>query len=297
MQNNIQIGPVTIHMYGLMIALGILAAVFVASKRAKKQSLSEDMIYNILWLALIGGFLGTRIVYYLTVIPEIMKKPEILWDFSNGYVVYGGIIGGILANYIYFKIKKLDFLTYFDLIMPEISLAQGFGRIGCFFAGCCHGKATDSPIGFTYTHSEYAPVGISIYPTQIISSLGNFTIFLLLLMYAKKNKAKGTVASLYMMLYSAGRFFVEFLRGDEGRGFIGVLSTSQAIAIGMFTFGFVSYIVFTMKSDHNEAEDNDEQSDGTDETDEINDSENNNSSVTEMVDNNISETLTNAEEE
>lgn len=293
MQNNIQLGPVTIHMYGVMIAIGILAAVFVATKRAKKLALNEDMIYNILWMALIGGFLGCRIVYYLTMIPDIMKKPSILWDFNTGYVVYGGIIGGILANFIYFKIKKLDFWVYFDLVMPEISLAQGFGRIGCFFAGCCHGKATASPIGFTYTHSEYAPVGVSIYPTQIISSLGNFMIFLLLVMYAKKNKAKGTVASLYMMLYSAGRFFVEFLRGDEGRGFIGVLSTSQAIAIGMFTFGFGSYIVFTMKSD--KAEETDAESNHISVTE--TDAECNDSSVTEMVDNSISETLTNAEEE
>lgn len=76
--------------------------------------------------------LGTRILYYIVEIPEIMKDPSILWDFKNGYVVYGGIIGGILASYIYCRTKKQAFMPYFDLVMPAVSFAQGFGRFGCF---------------------------------------------------------------------------------------------------------------------------------------------------------------------
>lgn len=245
MPNNIQIGSITIHMYGVMIALGLCAAVVVSTLRARKLKLSEDMIYNILWFSILGGFLGTRILYYITVLPSIMKDPSILWDFANGYVVYGGIIGGVLVNLLYFKWRKINFLPYFDLIMPQVALAQAFGRIGCLFAGCCYGKETKLPIGFTYHTSDYAPVGHALMPTQIISSFGDFCIFLLLLAYTKKSKAKGTVGAMYLMLYSVGRFFIEFLRGDEARGFVGFVSTSQIIAVVLFVLGLLLFVVFS----------------------------------------------------
>ena len=97
MFNDIVIGPITIHMYGVMIAAGFLAALLMTLRRGKKRGYDEDLIWGIFFCAIIGGMLGTRILYYIVEIPEIMKDPSILWDFKNGYVVYGGIIGGILA--------------------------------------------------------------------------------------------------------------------------------------------------------------------------------------------------------
>ena len=97
MFNDIVIGPITIHMYGVMIAAGFLAALLMTLRRGKKRGYDEDIIWGIFFCAIIGGMLGTRILYYIVEIPEIMKDPSILWDFKNGYVVYGGIIGGILA--------------------------------------------------------------------------------------------------------------------------------------------------------------------------------------------------------
>lgn len=245
MPNNIDLGIMHIHVYGLMFALGICAAVLVSAYRAKKNRLSEDRIYTILWLAFIGGFLGTRVLFYLTVLPDIIENPSILWNFSNGYVVYGGVIGGVLANVIYFKVKKEDFLPYFDLVMPQVALGQAIGRIGCFFAGCCYGRETNLPIGFTYHTSDFAPTGVALIPTQLISCVGDLLIFVVLLLYAKRKEAKGTVGALYLMLYSAGRFFVEFLRGDEERGNIGLFSVSQFIAIVVFFLGLLLYVIFT----------------------------------------------------
>lgn len=247
MPNDINIGPITVHMYGIMIAIGFCAAVIMSIVRARKQKLEEDMIYNMLWMCLIGGFLGSRILYYLTVLPDIAKDPSILWDFGNGYVVYGGLIGGFLANLIYFKIKKQAFLPYFDLVIPQVALGQAFGRIGCFFAGCCYGKETTSPIGFTYHTSYLAPTNVVLIPTQVISSILDFILFFALLFYAKRKEAKGTVGALYLLLYSAGRFFVEFLRGDVARGSVGILSTSQFISIIMFLIGLFLYFVFSKR--------------------------------------------------
>ena len=170
MFNDIVIGPITIHMYGVMIAAGFLAALLMTLRRGKKRGYDEDIIWGIFFCAIIGGMLGTRILYYIVEIPEIMKDPSILWDFKNGYVVYGGIIGGILASYIYCRTKKQAFMPYFDLVMPAVSFAQAFGRFGCFFAGCCYGRETDAWYGITFHNSSFAPNGVKLIPTQLISS-------------------------------------------------------------------------------------------------------------------------------
>lgn len=258
MPNDIELGFIHIHVYGIMIALGLCVAVFVSAYRAKKNRLDEDLIYTILVMSLIGGFIGTRVLFYLTVIPDIMEEPSILWNFSNGYVVYGGVIGGVLANLIYFKVKKKEFLPYFDLVMPQVALAQAIGRIGCFFAGCCYGRQTDLSIGFTYHTSDFAPTGVPLLPTQLISCVGDLVICIILLIYAKKKEAKGTVGALYLMLYSAGRFFVEFLRGDEERGSIGFFSVSQVIAIVLFFGGLLLYVLFVKRNQKQTEDERDE---------------------------------------
>ncbi len=242
MYNDINIGPVTIHMYGLMIAIGFAVAYLLADYRAKKRNLSSDIIFGILWCAVIGGMLGARILYYVVSIKDIIGDPSILWNFSNGYVVYGGIIGGVLASYIYCRIKKAPFVKYFDLVIPEVALAQGFGRMGCFFAGCCYGRETDLPIGIVFKHSAYAPNGVKLMPTQLISSAGDFLIAAVLFIYARKERDNLKVGSLYMIMYSIGRFLIEFLR-DDYRGSIGFMSTSQIISVIIFAAGVIMWIM------------------------------------------------------
>ena len=197
MHNDIQIGPITIHMYGVMIAIGLVMALFVSEKRAEKRGLNDnDMIFHLFLGAIIGGALG--------------------------------------------KMKKVNFLTYFDLIMPQVALAQGFGRIGCFFAGCCYGRETTSRFSIEYWNSNLAPNGVKLIPTQLMSSAGDFVIFALLLLFARKNTTKGRVGALYLILYSIGRFIIEMFR-DDYRGSVGALSTSQFISIGMFIIGLVLF--------------------------------------------------------
>ena len=231
----------------MMIAAGFLAALLMTLRRGKKRGYDEDIIWGIFFCAIIGGMLGTRILYYIVEIPEILKDPSILWDFKNGYVVYGGIIGGILVGWLYCRIKKLKFLEYFDLMMPSIALAQGFGRIGCFLAGCCYGKETSGPLAVTYTNSDFAPNNVALIPTQIYSGFLDFAHFLLLLYVAKHKKADGQVAACYLIFYSIGRFVIEFFRGDIERGSVGVLSTSQFISIFTTVAGIILLLTVVKK--------------------------------------------------
>ena len=232
------IGPLHIHGYGLMIGIGIIVAFAVAVKRAEKKGLNGDLVFNAGFFGLIGGIIGAKLMFYLTEIPAILEDPSILLDFANGFVVYGGIITGILTAGIYCKVKKLEFLPVIDLVVPSIALAQGFGRIGCFLAGCCYGRQTDAWYGVTFPEGGMAPAGVSLIPTQIISSVGDFLLGFLLIVLARKKRNRGLITGLYFLLYAIGRFRIEFLRNDP-RGNVGALSTSQFIAIFMAAAGIL----------------------------------------------------------
>ncbi|MFI3214490.1 MAG: prolipoprotein diacylglyceryl transferase [Eubacteriales bacterium] len=233
------IGPLTIHSYGLMIGIGVVVALLVGEHRAKKRDLDGDFIYGLVAATVILGFLGARILFIITEWSSFLENPA-RYLTGSGFVVYGGIIAGALTMYGYCKLKKVNLLDYIDLLVPSVAFAQGFGRIGCFLAGCCYGRETDSCIGVVFTHSSYAPNNVKLLPTQLFMSAGDFLIAILLLIYAKKKRVRGQVGAVYLMMYSVGRFFIEFLRNDE-RGNVGFLSTSQFIAIFIFLGSALAY--------------------------------------------------------
>ncbi|RUT31904.1 prolipoprotein diacylglyceryl transferase [Paenibacillus zeisoli] len=246
------IGPLTIHGYGLMIALGIAAAYVVSVYRAKRQHLEGDHIASLVIWCLVGGIAGAKILFWITQISSIVKDPAILLNFTDGFVVYGGIIGGILAGYLYCRKAKLHFMQYFDLIIPSVALAQGFGRIGCFLAGCCYGQETSGWFGVVFPENSFAPSGVPLIPTQLISSGLDFVLFFVLVLFSRVKKVHGQVAALYLLLYSAGRFVLEFYRGDIIRGNVGLLSTSQFIAMILFVIS-IGMMVTSLKRPKPEA--------------------------------------------
>jgi phosphatidylglycerol:prolipoprotein diacylglycerol transferase len=132
------------------------------------------------------------------------------------------------------------------MVIPTVALAQGFGRIGCFLAGCCYGKETALPIGVEFRNSLFAPPNVIRHPTQIYSSCFDFLLALFLLWYDRKNHKEGRTFALYVIIYSAGRFLVEFLR-DDPRGTVGVLSTSQFISIFTFIAGIIFFNVHLVR--------------------------------------------------
>lgn len=233
------IGNFTIHGYGLMIGIGIIAAYGSAVYRAKRKGLDEDVLDGLAIWAVLSGLLGAKLLFYITSWKEIMADPSILWKFTDGFVVYGGIIGGILGGYLYAKRKKISFVKYADLVLPSVALAQGFGRIGCLLAGCCYGLQTDGAFCIVFKDSDFAPNNVPLLPTQIISSVLDFAHFFVLIWIAGKVKKDGVVASLYLIFYSIGRFILEFFRGDLIRGSVGVLSTSQFISLFILAAGIV----------------------------------------------------------
>ncbi len=238
------IGPVTFHTYGLMTAIGIIAAYFTLESRARKKGLDFEKAFGLLIWCLIFGYLGSKCLYCLTILPQLLKDPSIiLRSLTNGWVVYGGILGGMLGGWLFCRRNKLPAWKFFDTALASMALAQGFGRIGCFFAGCCYGAETHSGFGITFHHSAYAPNGVPLIPTQLLSSAFDFCLFFFLVWYDNRRKKNdGEPTGLYLILYSLGRFIVEFWRGDLARGEVGKLSTSQFIAVFVFIVGVIIFI-------------------------------------------------------
>ena len=235
------IGPLTIHGYGLMIAIGTLAAFYYAEWQTKKAGLNPDYIFWIAVFCVVIGWTSSKLTYILVSLPLLIEHPEYLKEIGSGFVVYGGIIGGVIGGWLFCFSKKTPYLPYVDIVMPAVALAQGFGRIGCFLAGCCYGIACESPVSVVFTHSDYAPNGVALLPTQLFSSGLDFLHFLILHQVLKRNKQPGRVSAIYLILYSIGRFCIEFLRGDLARGHVGALSTSQFIGIFMVLLGIALY--------------------------------------------------------
>ena len=264
MYNDIlSIGPVTIHGYGLMIAIGVLVALIVSDKRAQKRGLNGEIIYGLVVWTVVLGFASAKVLFILTYLKDFLANPVSFLRMS-GFVVFGGIIGGIITICTYCKIKKVSVIDYLDLVVVGVALAQGFGRIGCLLAGCCYGRPTDSIRGITFKHSDFAPNNVKLLPTQIMMSVGDFLIAGLLLYIGSRIEKKikeqkeldtipkstdGRLVLIYLGLYSIGRFGVEFFRNDY-RGNIGILSTSQFIGLLMTAAVCVAYyLIFVRKKE------------------------------------------------
>lgn len=230
---------VTVHSYGVMIALGIFTALAIGVFRAGRSGLNREAVLDITLLGVLAGFIGAKILYILVELPAIIRNPREILS-GSGFVVYGGIIGGVAAAVLYCRRKNFDFYRYLDLLIPSVALAQGFGRIGCFLAGCCYGCPTASRWGVIFPAGGIAPAGIPLIPVQLISAGGDFLLAAVLILYSKYAKKNGDVGAAYLMLYGIGRFLIEFLRNDV-RGGVGFLTTSQFISLFILTGGVVLF--------------------------------------------------------
>jgi phosphatidylglycerol:prolipoprotein diacylglycerol transferase len=171
---------------------------------------------------------------------ENIKQGNIAFLINNGQVFYGGLIGGCLGAFIGAKIAKVKLTDFVDLVTPGIPLGHAFGRIGCFFAGCCYGRPFERPIGIEY-HKPIgdAPVGVPLFPVQLLEAAINLIICMVLVLYTRKHNTKWKVFSLYLIMYSVGRYFLEYLRYDAIRGKLIGISTSQWISISLFVVGLI----------------------------------------------------------
>ncbi len=243
-------GPIAINSYGLFIALGVIALILIIRHdiRYKKLNLNDHFL-NIIAVSIISGLSGGRLLFLLTEDTSAMTFAQKLMPWSGGFSVLGGIIAILIALPLYLKKLTIPILPFLDLAGIYAPLTQSISRIGCFFAGCCYGITSNVPWSVMYTDKKcFAPLYIHMHPSQLYSSILLLTIFgFMYFISRKKTFVSGQLFSLYLLLASLERFFVDFWRGDRilvTDSPIGALSHTQLIALTMGTGAIILFLYF-----------------------------------------------------
>jgi len=270
----IELGSFTLYTYGLFVGLGFVAALFFASKNALNYDLRPDcdkradhnrkdkntargetdnpgVISDLFFVLLVSAILGARLFYVGLDFPYFWKNPlEIVKIWNGGLVFYGGFISALVTGFFYIRKKHLNVWVTADIVAPAIALGHAVGRIGCFFAGCCYGKACSLPWAVTFTDPDsLAPLNIGLHPTQLYSVASNLAIFFILLFLQKQKKFHGMVFWSYVLLYGLFRSIVEMFRGDPRGSFLfSWISFSQGIGMIMVVSAlFMLLLLYTKK--------------------------------------------------
>lgn len=248
----IEVGPLTIHTYGFMIALGFLAGLYFATRESKRLQMPHDRVIDVGFAAIIAGIIGSRAVYVLTNLAYFRTNPlDMIKIWEGGLVFYGGIVSAIPVAFWVARRKGLPLWQTADVWAPSLALAHSLGRIGCFSAGCCYGTAApDLPWAVIFTHPETLAIrGVPLHPTQLYESALEFLNFLVLYYgFRKRTSFHGQLFWLYVLNYSMIRTVTEQFRGDEVRGFLlPGISISTAISAVMFIAALAFLFVLRKK--------------------------------------------------
>ncbi len=241
--------------YGLMAAIGLVLSTAYIFSMSGRIGTAREKLADLIFTTAMSGFAGGKLFYIFTYWrdfgPDLAGKiKNIVFTFPYGFVFYGGFLCAALAAFAWVRKQRLDFLTIADYFAPALALGHTFGRLGCFFAGCCHGRPTSAFTGVVFSNplGMVAPMcrGIPIHPTQLYEAAGNFTLFLALNAFIKSSAGEkapsGFVFAAYVFLYSALRFVIEFFRGDDRGAFHLGLSPAQGLAVILA----VSSLVFAL---------------------------------------------------
>ena len=228
----IRIGPLDIHTYGVFVALGFMVGLWVAARRAPREGIPSEQIADLgMWL-IISGMLGGKLFHILFFWSDFVTawRTEGLRSLREGFVFYGGFIAATLTAVAYARLKRLPLAKLTDVLAPSVALGHMFGRLGCFFNGCCYGKACALPWAVKFP-PPHLMAGIPVHPTEIYEALGNLGIFVGLSLYYRHKRFDGQIWWFYVLSYGLLRFVVEFFRGDYDVRFFGVLTIGQLIAL------------------------------------------------------------------
>ncbi len=236
----LDLGPITIHTYGLLLALAFIAGIWLTSRNARNAGLDPDRIWNLGLIVIFAALVGAKVLLFFSDYSYYSQNPREIFSLStlrSSGVYYGGLALALGASALYLRRTKLPAGILADLAAPGIALGQAIGRLGCLSAGCCYGKPTQMPWAITFT-SKYAnenvgvPLNTPLHPTQIYESAATFLLFVYLSWRLSRKHFTGQIMLEYLAVYALARFVIEFFRDDE-RGFVlgGLLSTSQLIGV------------------------------------------------------------------
>lgn len=245
-------GGITVYSYGFFIALGAIAGVAYMAYQGKREvGLTFDQANTLFLFIFLAAFAGGKFFLFFEDPLYYLDHPKRLLT-GRGFVFYGSFLFAIPVMLYFFRRHHLPTYRMLDVMAITTCLVHAFGRLGCFFAGCCYGKPTDSAAGVIFTHESCfaEPLHTPLHPTQLYEAGYILVVMIVLLVLRNRRRFYGQLFLLYIMLYAVGRFVIEYFRGDIQRGFIldQILSHSQLIALIVFLFVLVLYLRMSRQS-------------------------------------------------
>ena len=240
-----QLGPLTLHWYGVLVAIAFLVGLWTASRRGVRDNIPPEKIMDLGPWLILGSILGARALYVISYWKEkFAGRPltEIFMVQHGGLVFYGGLIGATLAVIIYLRARKLPLWKFLDALAPSIPLGYFFGRFGCLMNGCCYGRPTDLPWAIRFPPEANESNGVGVHPTQIYDALLNLLLYAALAWLYRRKKFDGQISAGYLLVYPIFRSFVELFRGDYPAHYLGGWATpAHLISIVIFSAGLFFY--------------------------------------------------------
>ena len=243
-----KIGSFSLPTYGVLVALGMITALFVTARFARREGIDPERAWSLGLVCVLAGVLGAKLLLIFNLWGFYSRNPSALvkLDFlQQGGVFSGGMAASVIAGLVYARHHQMPILKTMDVFGPGAGLKDARKRdeLGCLAAGCCYGKPTDLPWGITFrnplTELVGTPLGIRLHPTQIYEFLVELFNFGLLVWLFPRKKFDGQIFGTYLLLYGVARYFLEFLRGDADRGIVfnGLMTATQLMSIFMVIAG------------------------------------------------------------
>ena len=240
-----------IYSYGVLTALGFLAALLTWRWMGRKERRPEGFAADLGFWLMASGIIGSRIAYVVANWPYYQKAPlEIVRIDQGGLIFYGGLLLAAAALVLFARRHRLPVWHVADFAIPGLAIGHALGRVGCFLNGCCYGRPAD--------HSAwgvlYPPVcepgrlfpGVPLYPVQLLESAALLLIWFLLLAAYARRRRDGTVFALYLLLYPPCRFFLEFLRGDPRQDWL-AFDIAQLLSLGFLLAGLLLFLLLPQR--------------------------------------------------
>lgn len=245
------IGKFFVAYYGLFLVCGLSLALFLAYFKIKKNGLDFEKFALAISICSLFALFGAKLLYLVLEFKNIdftrISDPVYLNGLmSGGFVFYGALLGGIPGFYFVYKVFHINIKEYIPSTVFMIPLVHGFGRLGCYAVGCCHGIPYKSSLSILYTNSLFAPNHVPLFPVQPLEAICNFLLAGFLFFFSKKQRTFEPLY-LYFIIYGIIRFSLEMFRGDARRGFLYTLSTSQYISLLLITVGVFALLLARAK--------------------------------------------------
>ncbi len=247
----LELGPLSIKTYGFLIAVGFLIGIALATREAKRVGINQQTVLDLAFYIILGAIIGSRLFYVITH-PEYFRANLLdafkVWE--GGLTFYGGFIMAFAVAVFMIKKHRLPACQTLDLFAPSLAVGILFGRLGCFFAGCCYGRLCSFPWAVTFTNPQsLAELNVPLHPVQLYAAAGSAITLAILLLLKKRKTFHGELALVWIMLYSGCRLFEELFRGGQ-RGDL-VFKTYPASQVMALVLLVAAAIVFPVLKKRN----------------------------------------------